>query len=243
MSTASLTRHSTDAPTLGSEWGLHVPAGPPPSNGWPALLFLHGMGECGDELDRVLDLGLPPALARHPERWPFVVVVPQKRDKLVEWTGCAEALDGLLARAANEQPLDPERLSLTGLSQGGHGCWTIASRQPERWAAIAPICGFAQVPLTGWRDMESVEAWEREDDGESVARLSERLRDVPCWAFHGAADDLVPAVLSARLVAEHRRLGGRNGLTVYPGLGHDSWTQAYSEPELAEWLLAARRGD
>lgn len=97
------------------------------------------------------------------------------------------------------------------------GGWRLATRYPELFAAIAPICGG------GFPDLAS------------------ELKDVPVWAFHGAEDDVVKLEVGQQMVDALRACGGNVRFTVYPGVGHDSWTRTYDNPELYEWFLQHRR--
>jgi predicted peptidase len=117
--------------------------------------------------------------------------------------------------------VDLERIYVTGLSMGGYGTWHWAVHQPRAFAALVPICGGGMW-LMGFPQRVAV------------------LKDVPIWTFHGDADEVVPLGNTAELVEELRKLGAPVKFTIYPGVGHDSWTPAYNEPELIPWLLAQR---
>lgn len=205
--------------TDGSRWVLYVPDAYDDARPAPALLFLHGRGEEGSDGWRQVAVGLGPAIMLQPERWPFVVVFPQKPRTPDGWleheSRALEALDA----ACGEVSVDPTRIHLTGVSLGGFGCWTIAPRHRDVFASIAPVCGGG-------------------DPGDAA-----RLRDLPIWAFHGQADAIVSPRHSERMVAAVRAAGGTPRLTLYPGVGHDSWSRAYREERLAEWLLERRLGE
>lgn len=188
---------------------------------WPVILFLHGAGERGADLERVRIHGIPKVVAARPDL-PFITVSPQCPENQW-WPDFLEALIGLLDEVLSRYHADPDRVYLTGLSMGGYGSWHLASAYPERFAAVAPICGGA---LWAYGFPQRVCA----------------LRDVPVWAFHGGDDDVVPLTASQQLVDTLRECGGNVIFTVYPGVGHDSWTQTYDSPALYEWFLAQRRG-
>ena len=101
---------------------------------------------------------------------------------------------------------------------GGFGTWALAAAHPERFAAIAPICGGGD------------------------PKQAERLKDLPIWVFHGAKDPTVPLARSEEMVKALKEAGGEPKFTVYPDAGHDSWTETYDNPELYEWFLAHKRG-
>ncbi|MBN2840022.1 MAG: prolyl oligopeptidase family serine peptidase, partial [Coriobacteriia bacterium] len=113
--------------------------------------------------------------------------------------------------------VDEDRVYVTGLSMGGFGTWALAAAYPDRFAAIAPICGGG--------------------DPEQACRHA----DVPTWAFHGEQDQVVPVERTEEMVEALQACNGDVRMTLYPDLGHDSWTVTYDNPELYEWMLKQRR--
>ena len=188
----------------------YVPDAPGPV---PLVLFLHGAAERGTDLDGVLRHGLPARLAAG-WRPGFAVVAPQcPPDRWWDPDPLAALLDHALATL----PVDPARVYLTGLSMGGFGAWGLATRYPDRFAALAPVCGGGSPYFAGM------------------------LVDLPTWAFHGALDPVVPLRHSVEMVEAVRACGGAPRLTVYDDLAHDAWTRAYADPALYEWMLTQRR--
>ena len=195
---------------------LYLPPGYEESDGpWPLLMFLHGMGERGDDLEQVKLHG-PPELIAAGRDFPFIVVSPQCPDTSY-WPVEVEALSALLDDICARLNVDERRIYLTGLSMGGFGTWAWAVREPGRFAALAPVCGRGD------------------------PKKAHMIKDVPCWVFHGAKDDTVHLTASEEMVAALKEAGGAPKFTVYPEAGHDSWTETYDDPELYEWLLAQRR--
>jgi poly(3-hydroxybutyrate) depolymerase len=92
-------------------------------------------------------VGLGPELLAQPERWPFLVLFPQKPAKDDEWEQHEAALLAMLDEVSGRYNVDPNRVLLTGLSQGGHGTWVLGARHPERWAALVPVCGYPAAPM------------------------------------------------------------------------------------------------
>jgi len=181
---------------------------------WPMILFLHGAGERGDNLELVKKHGPPKIVEQKPD-FPFIVVSPQCPQD--EWWP-TDALIPLVGEIVAKYRVDPDRIYLTGLSMGGFGTWKLAVQYPKQWAAIAPICG----------------------GGEPF--LARRMKDVPVWTFHGGKDPLVPLKASEDMVNALKKAGATDvNLTVYPEAGHDSWTEAYNNPELYDWFLQHRR--
>lgn len=194
---------------------LYLPQGFEPTGGrkWPLLVFLHGSGERGDDIEQVKLHG-PPKLLSEQNDLPFIVVSPQAPAGTV-WN--STAVHALIDAVMERLPVDPERVYLTGLSLGGHGTWNIAASRPERFAAIAPVCGAGDVALAC------------------------QLKGVPVWAFHGQQDSVVKLQDDAAMVEAVRACGGDVKFTVYPDLGHDAWTRSYANPALYDWLLQHRR--
>lgn len=179
---------------------------------WPLMIFLHGAGERGSDLNRVKFNG-PPKLIEQGRQFPFIVVSPQcPTDKW--WPNMIEHVMALIEETVDHYSIDENRIYLTGLSMGGYGTWTIASAYPERFAAITPVCGGGQPYLAG------------------------NLKNIPVWAFHGAKDPVVPLEQSQQMVDAVKWVGGNAKLTIYPEADHDSWTETYNNDELYEWLLS-----
>ena len=181
---------------------------------WPLILFLHGAGERGSDLNKVKKHG-PPKIVEKQKDFPFIVVSPQCPED-DWWTDKTEVLINLLDDIVARYNVDKERIYLTGLSMGGYGSWALASEYPKRFAAVAPICG----------------------GGNRI--MAFRLKDMPVWAFHGAKDSVVPLKQSEEMVNAIKARGGDAKLTVYPDAGHDSWTETYNNEELYEWFLKHR---
>jgi predicted peptidase len=189
---------------------------------WPLMLFLHGAGERGTNVARVAVHG-PPKIVKAKKNFPFILISPQcPADRF--WND--EELLALLDEAIAKHNVDQNRVYLTGLSMGGYGSWSLGTKYPERFAAIAPICGGGEqiaVLLSG-RQKKSA------------------LNSMGVWAFHGAKDNVVQMEESQRMTNLLMRAGCKDvKLTIYPEAGHDSWTQAYNEPEIWNWFLAHRR--
>jgi predicted peptidase len=189
---------------------------------WSLMLFLHGAGERGDDVQRVAVHG-PLSLVNQGTNFPLIIVAPLcPADE--SWDN--QPLLKFLDHVTEKYAVDTNRVYLTGLSLGGYGAWKLGLTHPERFAALAPICGGVSLI-----DLYLVKT----DRGEAVKRL-------PIWAFHGAKDDLFSPDESARAINALRQHGGRElKLTIYPEANHNSWTETYKNPELYEWLLKQSR--
>ena len=204
--------------TVRMSFWLYLPPGYPGRERWPLILFLHGAGERGDDLERVKIHGPPKRIDAGEVSFPFVIVSPQcPAEGWWSDDDQIERLDALLEQVVDRYRIDPERLYVTGLSMGGYGTWALAARYPRRFAAIAPICG----------------------GGDPAA--ADRLAHLPVWVFHGARDPVVPLAASQEMVDALEAAGGTVNFTVYPEAGHDSWTKTYNEPKLYKWFLQHRR--
>lgn len=193
---------------------LYLPPGYAESDAsWPLVVFLHGSGESGSDLELLRRHG-PPRLIAEARDFPFIMVAPQAA-KIEPWD--IEALDALLDTIMRTHRVDPDRVYLTGLSNGGKGAWSWAIARPDRFAALAPVAGYG--------------------DANRVCAIGQ----LPVWAFHGALDDVVPAMFDTATVEALRRCGGNVRYTLYEDANHDSWTRTYANPDLYEWLLNQRR--
>jgi predicted peptidase len=206
---------------LAADYLLFLPAGygADTAKRWPLILFLHGSGERGTNIWLVAKHG-PPKIDTIETNFPFIVVSPQCPEGKI-WSN--DLLLALLDEIESKYAVDAHRVYLTGLSMGGFGTWGLGLSHPERFAAIAPICGGGEfiTPLLADKAM---------------------LASLPVWAFHGAKDPVVPVAESERMV----NLLKKNGVhevkfTVYPEAQHDCWTQTYANPELFAWFLQHSR--
>lgn len=212
-----------EAPAQGA-WlpsALLVPEGYDPARAWPLVVFLHGSGECGDDGLAPSRVGLGPAMSQRPEAWPCLVLLPQKPSSAQEWEEHEDAVLAAIAAVRAAYNVDASRIALTGLSQGGHGTWLIGARHPGLFSCLVPVCGYGR-PQT----------------------IASRVAGLPVWAFHGLRDDVVDPGETVAIVQELRRLRAARGadpdgarMTLYPGVGHDSWSAAYAEPDLPAWIL------
>ena len=201
---------------------------------WPLLLFLHGRGERGSEGMFQTQIGLPLAVRDHPERWPFIIVMPQCLFPNF-WTDpvMLDMAMAALDQEAAEFHTDPARTYLTGLSMGGYGAWELARTHPHRWAAIVIAAGgiFWSYAPERWQQAATL-----------PAEYARTIGRTPIWMFHGSEDNVVPVRESELMYNAFKGAGGNVRLWVYQGLHHDSWARAYNEPELPKWLLSHRLG-
>jgi predicted peptidase len=192
---------------------LYLPKNYEQQQSWPLLVFLHGAGERGRDTKLVAKHG-PPKLVEAGKDLPFVILSPQcaRNDS---WR--AEALIALVQMITSKYNIDPDRVYLTGISMGGYGTFALSAAYPDRFAAIAPICG-----------------------GGNPAD-ADKIKHIPAWVFHGAKDRAEPLKVSQEMVDALKSVGGNVKFTVYPEAEHDCWTETYDNPELYHWLLKQKR--
>jgi poly(3-hydroxybutyrate) depolymerase len=181
------------------------------SRKWPLVVFLHGAGARGDDLNLVRRGGLPKEVER--KKFDFILVSPQCR-KNSGWM--PELVVGLTEQISSSLSVDRDRVYLTGYSMGGNGTWAAACYDPGRFAAIAPLSGGG--------------------DAEQADKLK-----MPVWVFHGAKDRTIPLADSQTMVDAIRKCRGTVRFTIYPDQGHGISDVTYQNPKFLEWLLAQRR--
>jgi len=196
--------------TLSANYLLYLPKEYDQSNDeFPLVLFLHGAGERGTDIEKVKVHGLP-RLINERKDFPFIVVSPQCPDNMF-WN--TDLLAALLDEIEANYKVDKNRMYVTGLSMGGHGTWSLAIAQPNRFAAIAPICGW------------------------SNPTMACTIKNIPTWVFHGAKDMVVPLSASEQMVEKLKSCNADVKFTIYPEANHDSWTETYNNDELYNWFL------
>ncbi|KNC97369.1 dienelactone hydrolase [Spizellomyces punctatus DAOM BR117] len=146
----------------------------------------------------------------------FITVSPQvDLTKGYGWN--AHVLEHLLNEIEDTYRVDASRIYVTGVSMGGQGTWNIALHNPQRFAAIAPICG-----------------------GTDTLRLG-LIKHLPVWVFHGVLDNIIPITESEQAVEALQEHGGKVKYTSYPRAKHDSWTETYNNPEVVKWFLEHKK--
>ena len=208
--------------TLKLDYLVHIPekAKQNPEKKWPMILFLHGAAKRGDDLNLIKQYGVPKEVENNKD-FQFITISPQCPNEVI-WIELLDELNALYHYALENYPVDQERIYLTGLSMGAFGSWAFATKYPEYFAAIAPVCGGSPWSLN------------RTDPVQSI-------KDIPIWVFHGAMDEIVPVQKSADMVRTLKEFGADVRLTIYPEANHDSWTLTYSNPDLYSWFLQHKR--
>lgn len=203
----------------------------------PALvLFLHGAGERGSDNEAQVKHGVPDLVNWISEsEESAVVIAPQCNPNVwwVELSGDFRALKGgnlaeqpsavmvmvfeVVDRFAIEHNVDSSRIYVTGLSMGGFGSFAAVAYRPEFFAAAVPICGGG-------------------DPGTAA-----KMKKVPFWVFHGAADNVVPVKASEIMVNALKKEGADVQFRKYPGVRHDSWSATFRNRDVWKWLFAQKK--
>ena len=179
----------------------------------PTLLYLHGAGSRGTDLKVLLES----AFFKYAFRLdvPLRIYAPQCDGD--SWFDRYEQLLEFAGFAYAEEGTDPDRFYVSGVSMGGYAAWQLGMSRPELFAALVPVCGGGMY----WN--------------------AERLKEIPIWAFHGEEDRSVFVCESVHMVEAVRACGGHARLSTYPGIGHNAWDPAYSDPATWDWILEQRR--
>jgi len=181
----------------------------------PLLLFLHGSGERGNNLDMVK--AHSPFTYKSRSKEPVAILAPQCPANT--WWN-TETVYQLLKEIQSKYKIDASRIYLTGLSMGGWGTWKLAMEHPEMFAAVAPVCAPAD------RVME--------------ANISQ-FKNLPIKIFHGGNDDIVSPINSINMYQALKKVNQNVTLTIFPDDNHNSWDSTYSNPGFYEWMLKQRK--
>lgn len=202
---------------LNQKFQLYTPKGNSAKKKSPLIVFLHGMGERGDNIQNIKKYG-PPKFAEKQKDFQFMVVSPQcSKDKKGRGWWNVQDIEYLLDYVKNTYHVDENRIYLTGLSMGGFGTWKVAAAMPGEFAAIAPICGGGN------------------------PKDAAKYGQLPIWVFHGDADTRVKIQASQMMVDAVKAAKGNVKFTIYPGVGHNSWSKTYTNPALYQWFLSHKK--
>lgn len=212
---------------------MMTPENPTPTTKYPLVIFLHGAGERGSDNDAQLVHGVKDfANPEARKLYPCFLIAPQCPNETkwveVDWSASfhqrpekpsspAGLLLKLIEKMSAQFPIDTNRIYITGLSMGGYGTWDLIARKPELFAAAVPVCGGGD-----------------EKDGQIITKI-------PIWAFHGSKDTVVKPERTINMIEAIKKAGGNPKVTLYPEVGHNSWVNAYSGPEMLKWLFNQKK--
>jgi predicted peptidase len=196
---------------------LYLPEDYQQHDSWPMIVFLHGAGSYGGNLDLLIGQGGLPAFVEDDPDFAFIVLSPQLPSG--RWGKYIGIVDELILHLSSILTVDTNRLYLTGLSLGALGTWQYALEYPDRFAAIAPVAGSPSF------------------SGSTVPENICTLSNLSIWVFHGDADD-ISSELNQATVSELENCGADIKFTLYPDVDHSgTWPIAYADPALYEWFL------
>lgn len=205
--------------TVTAGYALYLPDGydAKAKKRWPLIIFLHGMGDRGDDLSKLTEsLWSPLAHAKKTLGFPFILAEPQNPGDESRWG--SDIPIACLDEVLHKYHVDADRVYLTGVSMGGAGAWRFALDYPQRFAAVAVVSGSGYPA-----------------EAEKVAHL-------PIRVYHGAKDKVVPIEKAQEMVDAVKAKESKTvDMIVYPDMGHEAWEKAYADPDLYEWFLTNKR--
>ena len=221
---------------------VYVPRDFKKSSKWPIILALHGGGDYGNDGLRQTAYAIATAIRLHSERFPSLVIFPQAHaDGTPGWQAAGgRAALAAVDKAINEFSGDPTRVYLTGWSAGGNGSWFLASRYPDRFAALVVVCGWIS-EFRGRTSHILYPALAPVSEMDPYAAVAKRVAHLPIWIFHGDADPTAPVEESRHMYAALKAIGANVQYTEFPGVGHSAWTPAFDRADLFEWLFKQKR--
>src|SRR5450432_1572491 len=203
-------------------YSIFLPRDYTPSNKYPAIVFLHGIGESGSDGKNCTTVGMGPVIAKRDGNFPFIVIFPQ-----TGWDWTSDASDKIMMDALHDAEktyaIDADRIILTGMSSGGKGAWVLGARHKDIFAALVPMAGYSAT--------DSVPA----------------LKNMPVWALHINGDFIVPVSGSREMIRDLQAEGNTNvHYQEFSQVGHNCWDKAYDSGELMTWMqqqrLSAHKG-
>ncbi|MBE7175201.1 MAG: prolyl oligopeptidase family serine peptidase [Mucilaginibacter polytrichastri] len=211
--TEGQTAHNLEKPTTSvTQYLAYLPKGynDNPEKKWPVILYLHGSSELGNDINSIFWTYF--AWKTMDKKYPYILITPQLRSGQTTWS--SDDLVKVLQEVASKYSIDAERLVVTGYSLGATGAWKLAEYAPSIVAGLLPI--------SGWGDVSKANT----------------LKNVPIWAFHGDADQLVNPNFTINMIQAVREAGSTDAkLTIYPGKGHDVGALTYDNPDVIQWML------
>lgn len=206
------------------------------SRKWPVILALHGGGEYGDDGVRQTSVGIAAAIRRNVGRFQAIVVIPQaKANGQPGWQlDGGRAAIAALDKSLKEFNGDRDRVVLTGYSAGGNGSWFLASRYPEKFAAVVVVCGFVSNFTSPSNKIEYPAIAEGPDPHTEIAK---RVGPLAIRIYHGTADDIVLPEQSRKMADALKSIGANYEYFELPRVNHNAWDPAYDRPDLIEWML------
>ena len=191
---------------------LYTPVGN--EQAYPLVVFLHGGGEGGSDIELVKKHGIPKLISEGLD-FPFYVFAPQNPSLSNLWDD--QMVEYMVDKLIDSLSVDINKIYLVGMSRGGNGIWRMAINNPSKYAAIISVCA-ASIPTI----------------------YLNRLSSLPVWFFHGEKDTVVPVEETIRAYELMRKETDKVKITLYPEANHDSWTETFENQEIYTWLVHQR---
>jgi predicted peptidase len=203
----------------------------------PLVVFLHGSGERGNDNEKQLVHGADLfADSINRTNYPAYVIFPQCPEN-DSWVTLNEKPDDTFDLINTPLPtkslklvkkliesyqktgwIDNKRIYVAGLSLGGMGTFDLICRYPNTFAAAISICG-----------------------GVNTKRLK-KVANMHIRIYNGGSDNVVSPDYSRNAYNELKANGSNKVEHIeFPGVGHDSWTAAFAEPDFLKWLFSQKK--
>lgn len=197
---------------------LYIPEDYQPDDQWPLIVYLHGAGGVGENIELLTTEGSLLDILQKEPNFKFIVLSPQLPTG--RWGKYIDPVDELVTHITELFLIDANHLYLTGISLGGLGAWQYALAYPDRFAALAPVGGAASFTST------------------AVPENICDLKNLPIWIFHGEDDTLLKPEQNEAVVSALQACGGNVNFTLYPGVDHlETFPLTYQNPDLYTWFL------
>lgn len=181
----------------------------------PLIIFLHGAGERGTDIQKVKVHG--PLKYIKNNTLDAYILAPQCPENMM-WD--TDVLYKLIQETIKKYNIDTTKIHLTGLSMGGWGTWNLAFEHPEMFASVVPICGFVdRIPMLD----------------------ACKLKDTPIQIYHGLLDDVVDVFYATEIYKRLKRCNANANLTIFADANHDSWSRVYDNPEVYTWMFQQQK--
>ena len=182
----------------------------------PLIVFLHGAGERGDDINKVKVYCVPKLFGNNPDLERVVTLSPQCPHNYT-WYDFKWDVIELIEDIVKEYNIDSDRVTLCGISMGGFGTWDLIMRHTDRFAAAVPICGGADINRLA-----------------NAAQIHWRI-------YHGDADKVVPVTFSRTAYTALKQAGAKVIYREFPGCTHNSWNPAFNDLDLFPWLFNQKK--
>jgi len=203
------------------KYGVFIPLNYKPTQKYPVIIFLQGVGEgagMGQGDGKNMTVGLGPFVALQRETFPFIVIFPQSAGGWDADSVYAQDVITALDDVSKQYSVDPDRVSLTGLSTGGYGTYVIGAKYHERFAALVPM-----------------------GSNGSDTSIADKLVNISVRAYCSEAGDIFAGDNDRRMVEKIKMLGGNAEFIQTPTSGHDCWEYVYGSGDLFAWMQQQRR--